>query len=94
MRVLVQERHKLGKTLPAELALIVGQSQHRPQGGPKLRDAVEELLHQHLHMPTRQLQGMAPKNAGQVQLKLCNVPVVVVNLFGLSLLEHGIDLPI
>ena len=62
----MQGRFKSGKGIPAELAIIVGQGQHPQEEGPKLRDAVEQLLHQQLHMPVGQLQA----GASTVQLKV------------------------
>lgn len=46
----MQERFKHGKGVPSELAIIVGRGQHVQQGGPKLKDAVQQLLQQQLHM--------------------------------------------
>lgn len=67
---MLQERFKHGKSIPAELAIIVGQGQHAQEEGPKLRDAVEQLLHQQLHMPVKQLQQAATQQAAQVSIAI------------------------
>ena len=52
----VQERFKHGESVPREVAIIVGRGQHAQQGGPKLKDAVQQLLQQHLHMDLSQVR--------------------------------------
>lgn len=51
----MQERFKHGEGVPSELAIIVGRGQHPQQGGPKLKDTVQQLLQQQLHMDLDQV---------------------------------------
>ncbi|KAL3142638.1 hypothetical protein ABBQ38_002947 [Trebouxia sp. C0009 RCD-2024] len=46
----IQERFKHGEGVPSELSIIVGRGHHVQQGGPKLKDTVQQLLQQQLHM--------------------------------------------
>lgn len=46
----IQERFKHGEAISSELVIIVGRGQHVQQGGPKLREAIEQLLRDQLHM--------------------------------------------
>ncbi len=51
----VQERFKHGEAVSSELVIIVGRGQHVQQGGPKLREAIEQLLRDQLHMDLNQV---------------------------------------
>lgn len=53
----MQERFKHGGGVPSELAIIVGRGQHVQQGGPKLKDTVQQLLQQQLHMNLDQVSN-------------------------------------
>lgn len=53
----MQERFKHGEGVPSELAIIVGRGQHAQQGGPKLKDTVQQLLEQQLHMNLDQVSA-------------------------------------
>ena len=71
----VQERFKHGEGAPRELAIIVGRGQHPQQGGPKLKDTVQQLLQQHLHMDLTQVRD-------------CPVECVMPLTYSLMLLVH------
>ena len=51
----MQERYKHGEAVSRELVIIVGRGQHVQQGGPKLREAIEQLLRDQLHMDLNQV---------------------------------------
>lgn len=51
----MQERFKHGEAVSRELVIIVGRGQHVQQGGPKLREAIEQLLRDQLHMDLTQV---------------------------------------
>lgn len=51
----MQERFKHGEAVSRELVIIVGRGQHVQQGGPKLREAIEQLLRDQLHMDLNQV---------------------------------------
>lgn len=54
----MQERFKHGEGVPSELAIIVGRGRHVQPGGPKLKDAVQQLLQQQLHMNLDQVSAL------------------------------------
>ena len=56
----VQERFKHGEGVPSELSIIVGRGHHVQQGGPKLKDTVQQLLQQQLHMNLDQVSMLRP----------------------------------
>ncbi|KAA6424792.1 MAG: hypothetical protein FRX49_04966 [Trebouxia sp. A1-2] len=53
----IQERFKHGEAVSRDLVIIVGRGQHVQQGGPKLREAIEQLLRDQLHMDLDQQSG-------------------------------------
>lgn len=76
--VTMQERFKHGEAVSRDLVIIVGRGQHVQQGGPKLREAIEQLLRDQLHMDLDQVTPVS---------QLCHL--CTFSVYGIDNLQSG-----